>query len=93
MTLAIDLTLALIAAIVFALIVWDINQTTRHMDENIRYRARLQARQPYPSKAEYLEAHRLAMLLTLRRYSDRLDQFVNERVDRPASDFELRVVR
>jgi hypothetical protein len=63
--------------------VWDINQTTRHMDENIRYRARLQARQPYPTKAEYLEAHRLAMLLTLRRYSDRLDA-VRERAGRPA---------
>lgn len=77
---AITLALALTVALGFWFMCWDLDIRTRYATEDIRYRARLQARQPMPTEADYLEALQAAMVITCRAYGARLDTLIAERL-------------
>jgi hypothetical protein len=77
---AVTLALALLTVLGIWTLCWDLDIRVRYAVEFIRYDARLNARQPYPTKADYDEALRAAMTITVRRNVERMDTLINERL-------------
>lgn len=77
---AIDTVVALLVGLVFALIHWDFARSVRWIDEDVAYWWRVQERQPMPTPADYEEALRAAMTITVSRYTERLANLIEDRL-------------
>lgn len=77
-----DLVAAALVGFMFAVWRWSLDQQVRWGREQSRYRFRVRTRGPYevpPSRDEMLEALQTAMVLTSRRYAERLAEIMAER--------------